>query len=41
MEERDFGNPANSVKGRVIYRGYAPRNVYFYLKTIKGTYLLS
>jgi hypothetical protein len=28
------------VKGRVIYRGYAPKNSYFYLKTIKCKQLI-
>jgi hypothetical protein len=36
MDERDSGNPADRVRGRVIYRGYAPKNTYYYFKTIKG-----
>ena len=27
---------ADIVKGRVIYRGYAPKNTYFYIKTVKS-----
>ena len=30
------GNPADKTRTRVIYRGYNPKNTYFYLKTIKG-----
>jgi len=37
MEERDSGNPADKIRGRVVYRGYAPKNTYFYFKTIKCT----
>jgi hypothetical protein len=36
MDERDNGNAADKVRGRVVYRGYAPKNTYFYFKTIKG-----
>ena len=36
MDERDTGNPADRVRGRVVYRGYTPKNTYYYLKTIKG-----
>jgi hypothetical protein len=39
MEERDSGNPADRVRGRVVYRGYAPKNTYFYFKTVKGMQL--
>lgn len=35
LDERDGGNPADRVRGRVIYRGYAPKNTYYYFKTIK------
>lgn len=37
MDERDHGNMADRVRGRVVYRGYIPRNTYYYFKTIKGT----
>ena len=36
MDERDNGNAADKVRGRVVYRGYAPKNTYFYFKTNKG-----
>ncbi len=36
LEERGDGNPADKVRGRVVYRGYAPKNTYYYFKTIKG-----
>lgn len=35
MDERDGGNPADRVRGRVVYRGYTPKNTYYYFKTIK------
>ena len=34
-DERDHGCGADNQKGRVVYRGYAPKNTYFYLKTLK------
>ena len=36
MDERDSGNPADRVRGRVVYRGYTPKNTFYYFKTIKG-----
>ena len=41
MEERDNGNPADRVRGRVVYRGYAPKNTFFFFKTIKGKVVTS
>ena len=38
MDERDTGNPADRVRGRVVYRGYTPKNTYYYFKTVKGTF---
>jgi hypothetical protein len=38
MDERDRGNMADRVRGRVTYRGYIPKNTYYYFKTIKGMF---
>lgn len=30
-----YGCGADAIRARVIFRGYAPKNTYYYLKTLK------
>ena len=36
FDERDKGCGADNIRARVIYRGYAPKNSYYFLKGLKS-----
>ena len=34
-DERDYGCGADNMRARVVFRGYAPKNTYYFMKTLK------